>query len=131
MCSRALIDLFVLLIRETGSGLHSWVHLSPWKNYCSDLVLQVIGTTFVSMVTKAVNSGVSPWGPLGGVFMCMFAYALVSTTSSVAHCHKYKAFLVGGVSSYKYASRLARVYRNAAFSANTLRASSDPDPGQK
>lgn len=131
MLSRTLIGLFVLLIRERGSGLHSWANLRSWKNYCNDLVLQVIGAIFVSMVTEAVNSGVTPWAPLGGVFMCMYAHALMSTASSVGHCHKYKSFLVGGVSSYKRASPLARVDRNVAFSANKLRASSAPDPGQK
>lgn len=83
------------------------------------------------MVTKVLNLQVLPWGPLGAVFTCMYAYASLTTASSIALCHKHKAFWVDGVSSYTRASRLARVDRNVALSASELRASSDPDPGQK
>ena len=98
---RALIGLFALLIREIVWGLHSWVNFSPQKTYRSDLVLQVICTVLVSMVTDV---RVLHWGPLGGVVTCMYAYASMTTASSVALCHKYKAFLVDGVSSYTRAS---------------------------
>lgn len=124
--SRALIGLFVLLIRGIGSGLHSWVNLSPQKTYRNDLLLQVMCTIFASMLTEVLRVL-----PCVYMYVRMYAYASMTTASSVALCHKYKAFLVDGVSSYSRALRLARVDRNVAFSASKLRASSGPDPGQK
>lgn len=53
--SRALIGLFVLLIRGIGSGLHSWVNLSPQKTYRNDLLLQVTCTIFASMLTEVLR----------------------------------------------------------------------------
>lgn len=53
--SLVLSWVFVLLIRGIGSGLHSWVNLSPQKTYRNDLLLQVMCTIFVSTLTEVLR----------------------------------------------------------------------------